>query len=112
MIAFPGMIGWLGTLVLAATLEIAGVAAMRNGLVRSAVAPLLVGGSALVAYGLVVNSNRLTDFGRLMGTYIVVFFLVSQLTSSVVFGERPVPSLVLGGVLIVLGGLVIQLGAE
>ena len=105
------MIGWLSPLVLAAALEIAGVAAMRSGLVRSAVVPLLLGGMALVGYGVVVNSNRLTDFGRLMGTYIVVFFLLSQLVSSLVFGERPAPSLVLGGVLIVLGGLVIQLGA-
>jgi hypothetical protein len=46
----PGMIGWLGTLVLAATLEIAGVAAMRNGLVHSA-----------VLYPDRVNPGRVTD---------------------------------------------------
>jgi drug/metabolite transporter superfamily protein YnfA len=107
----PGMIAWLGPLFLAAALEIAGVAGMRNGLLRSALAPLVLGGAALVAYGFVVNSNRLTDFGRLMGTYIVVFFLASQLVGFAVFGERPAPTLVLGGALIVLGGLVIQLGA-
>jgi drug/metabolite transporter (DMT)-like permease len=45
-----------------------------------------------------------------MGTYIVVFFLVSQLVGFAVFGERPAPTLVLGGALIVLGGLLIQLG--
>ena len=105
------MIAWLGTLVLAATLEIAGVAAMRSGLVRSAAAPLVLGGMALVAYGFAVNSNRLTDFGRLMGTYIVVFFLLSQLVGVVFFGERPAPTLLLGGALILLGGVVIQLGA-
>jgi len=105
------MIAWMAVLVLAATLEIGGVAAMRNGLVRSALAPLVLGAAALVSYGLVVNSNRLTDFGRLMGTYIVVFFLLSQLVSLVAFGERPAPTLLLGGALIVLGGLVIQLGA-
>ena len=106
-----GMIAWLGPLLLAAALEIAGVAGMRNGLMRSALAPLVLGGAALVAYGFVVNSNRLTDFGRLMGTYIVVFFLASQVVGFAVFGERPAPTLVLGGALIVLGGLVIQLGA-
>ena len=105
------MIAWLGTLCLAAALEIAGVAAMRSGLMRSAVAPLVLGGAALVGYGLVVNSNRLVDFGRLTGTYIVVFFLLSQLVSFGVFGERPAPTLVLGGGLVVLGGIVIQLGA-
>src|SRR5207249_8311211 len=59
----------------------------------------------LVAYGLVVNANRLIHFGRLMGLYIAVFLVVSQVLSLVLFGERPSPSLVLGGALVVAGGL-------
>lgn len=45
-----------------------------------------------------------------MGLYTAVFFVVSQLMSLALFGERPLPSLLLGGALIVAGGLVIQLG--
>jgi small multidrug resistance family-3 protein len=63
-----------------------------------------------VAYGVVVNANRAIDFGRLMGLYIAVFFVVSQVLAFAIFGGRPTPSLLVGGVLIVAGGLVIQLG--
>ena len=64
----------------------------------------------LIVYGLVINTNRLIDFGRLMGLYIAVFFVVSQVLSLVLFGERPSAGLVLGGALVVAGGLVIQFG--
>ena len=47
-----------------------------------------------------------------MGLYIAVFFVVSQVLSLVLFGERPSPSLVLGGALVVAGGLVIQFGTK
>jgi small multidrug resistance family-3 protein len=73
---------------------------------------LLVGALGLTAYGFVVNTNRLIDFGRLMGLYIAVFVVVSQVLSVIFFGERPSPSLLLGGLLIIGGGIVIQLGAR
>jgi small multidrug resistance family-3 protein len=47
-----------------------------------------------------------------MGIYIAVFFVVSQVLSLAIFGERPSPSLVLGGALVVAGGLVIQFGTK
>jgi len=40
----------------------------------------------------------------------VVFFVVSQIVAFWAGGERPSPSLWLGGALIVLGGLVIHVG--
>ena len=67
-------------------------------------------GPGVVGYGFVVNTDRLIDFGRLMGLYIVVFFVVSQAVAFWAGGERPSPSLWLGGALIVLGGLVIHVG--
>ena len=97
-------------LVAAAALEIAGDAAMRHGLLRLAPYWLVLGALTLATYGLVVNTNRLIDFGRLMGLYIAVFFVVSQVLSFAFFGERPSPSVLLGGALIVAGGVVIQLG--
>jgi multidrug transporter EmrE-like cation transporter len=96
--------GMPAMLILAAALEIGGDAAIRHGLVRSAWQSPALGAAMLVAYGLVVNANRLIDFGRLMGLYIAVFFVVSQVLGLVLFGERPSLSLVLGGALVVAGG--------
>ena len=95
-------------LVLAAVLEIGGDAAIRHGLARSGPPALLGGSLLLVAYGFLVNTNRSLDFGRLMGTYIAVFFLVSQVVAWLLFRERPATAVLVGGTLIVLGGLVIQ----
>jgi drug/metabolite transporter superfamily protein YnfA len=69
-----------------------------------------LGAVMLVAYGLVVNFNRTVDFGRLMGLYITIFFLVSQVLSALVSGERPSVSLIVGGGFIVVGVLIIQAG--
>jgi len=106
------MLGALAILIVAAALEVGGDAAIRHGLTRPSIGGVVAGSVALVAYGLAVNLDRRIDFGRLLGTYIAVFFVVSQLVGVVVFGERPSPTLVAGGVLIVLGGLVIQAGAR
>ena len=57
-----------------------------------------------------VNTDRVIDFGSLMGLYIAVFFVVSQALSLGLFGEQPSPSLLVGGTLIVAGGMVIHLG--
>ncbi|MFI5395806.1 MAG: hypothetical protein ACHQ9S_09765 [Candidatus Binatia bacterium] len=102
----------IGVLMVAAALEIGGDAAVRRGLVQSAWLWLALGVITLVAYGLVVNLNRSINFGRLMGLYIAVFFLVSQLLSFVFFAERPSLSLIVGGALIVTGGFIIQMGAQ
>ena len=102
----------LTTLLLAAVLEMGGDAAIRRGLLRSTWAWLALGSLMLVAYGFVVNANRAIDFGRLMGLYIALLFVVSQALSIAVFRERPSASLVLGGALIVAGGAVIQLGTK
>ena len=102
----------IATLVVSALLEVGGDAAIRRGLVRAAPAWILLGSLALVAYGFAVNTNRAIDFGRLMGTYIVLFVVTSQAIAIGVFGESPSPSLVVGTALVVLGGLVIQLGVR
>jgi drug/metabolite transporter superfamily protein YnfA len=109
----PGAVhATLLALVIAALLEIGGDAAVRAGLLQARWPLLVLGAVALVAYGLVVNLNRTIDFGRLMGVYIAVFFVVSQVISVVAFGERPPLRVLLAGALIVAGGLWIQLGAD
>src|SRR4029453_7762581 len=88
-------------LALAAVLEVGGDAAVRRGLVQSSWGWMLAGSLALVAYGFTVNVPRSIDFGRLMGLYIVVFFVISQIVNLVTFGGRPSATLLLGGGFIV-----------
>jgi uncharacterized membrane protein len=96
---------WL-LLALAALLEAGGDAAIRIGL-RGGKWGFLIGPLALVAYGFVVNAGR-WDFSRLMGVYIVFFFVVAQSLAVLFFRERlQLPTLV-GGGLIVLGGIVLS----
>ena len=97
----------LTILVLASALEVGGDALVRIGLEgpRYSVA---AGALTLLAYGVVVNKSGL-DFNRLMGVYIAVFFVVSQLISFFLFRQIPDDRLLLGGGFIVTGGLVILL---
>jgi drug/metabolite transporter superfamily protein YnfA len=101
------MLRTLAFLIVAAALEIGGDAAIRSGLVRSQWQWLAVGIVLLAAYGFAVNSSTAVDFGRLLGLYIAVFFVVSQVISAVVFSERPSHALFAGGALIIAGGIVI-----
>jgi small multidrug resistance family-3 protein len=94
-------------LVAAAIAEVLGDLGVRRGLAGH-VAGYAVGVLLLAAYGLLVNLPAL-GFGRALGLYIAVFFVVSQAVAFLWFGERPSPSLLAGGVLIVAGGLVIHL---
>ena len=99
-------------LLLAATLEAGGDAIVRYGLHRSS--PLarlgifLLGAAVLFAYGFTVNSPP-WDFGRLLGLYVVFFFVIAQLMSWAVFHQAPSPAVLAGGALIVIGGGVIAM---
>ena len=96
-------------LFLAAVLEAGGDALVRAGL-RSAVplrvAFLLGGAVVLFVYGCAVNAPR-WDFGRLLGVYMVLFFVVAQLTAWVAFRELPSAGILLGGAFILVGGLIV-----
>ena len=96
-------------LALAATLEIVGDAVIRRGLLQSTWVFVVLGVVLLAGYGFVVNTDRTIDFGRLMGLYIAIFFVVSQVISFILFGERPSIPVLAGGALIVAGGLVMLL---
>ncbi|WP_284947360.1 hypothetical protein [Acidisoma cladoniae] len=103
---------WLAFLVLlgAAVLEAGGDAIVRRGL-HGAYTPALrlgliaVGGLVLLAYGVTVNLPP-WDFGRLLGIYVTLFFLVAQIINGVVFGVAPTMPVIVGGALIIAGGLV------
>lgn len=93
--------------MLAAALEVGGDALVRVGL-RGPVYWLAAGGLVLFAYGVLVNLSGL-DFNRLMGIYIAVFFVVSQVISFIFFRQIPDDRILLGGGFIVTGGLLILL---
>lgn len=97
-----------GLLLLAAGLEAGGDALVRLGLhghgpVRLSF--LLAGAAALFAYGVSVNMPD-WDFGRLLGVYVTLFFLMAQGLNAIVFGHLPTPAILVGGALIVTGGVV------
>ena len=96
----------------AAVLEAGGDAIVRAGIHSSQfayrVALFALGGCVLFAYGWTVNAPP-WDFGKLLGVYVVFFFVVAQLISYFAFGQKPSTAVLLGGSLIVMGGLVIGL---
>ncbi len=96
----------LSILVLAAILEVGGDALVRWGLKGGKVAGLILGAAVLFAYGLTVNLPK-WDFGKLMGIYIALFFVVSQLVAVFVFQEKVKIPMLVGGALIVAGGIVL-----
>jgi hypothetical protein len=98
-------------LVLAASLEAYGDSSFQTALYRSSgvnrAIAFLAGAASLVAYGLVVNTPR-WDFGKLLGVYMVLFFLLAQVVARIRFGQTPTWPVLLGGGLIVAGGMIIS----
>jgi drug/metabolite transporter (DMT)-like permease len=70
---------------------------------------ILLGCVALAGYGLVVNSVK-WDFSKMLGVYVGFFALVSILFGKFILGETIPPSTWLGLALIILDGMVIQIG--
>ncbi len=97
-------------LLFAALLEAAGDAVVRVALHTTAVWPrfALFSASAaiLFSYGYVVNAPA-WDFGRLLGLYVVFFFVIAQLISGLVFKQPPSSAVLLGGAFILIGGGII-----
>ncbi|HXB68695.1 MAG TPA: hypothetical protein VNY05_10645 [Candidatus Acidoferrales bacterium] len=95
----------------AAVLEAGGDALVRKGLHAPAaarVALFLAGAAVLFAYACMVNAPK-WDFGRLLGLYVVFFFVVAQLINWLVFGITPGAGMLAGGACIVLGGAIIAM---
>ena len=93
-------------LLAAALLEAGGDALIRLGLRRagiSALALLAAGALLLFCYGYSVNAPP-WEFGRLLGVYIVFFFVIGQLVSWLVFKQPPRPSVIAAGALMALAG--------
>ena len=103
-------IGAFVVLSVAATLEVLGDSFFQSGLYRSTGSHRLLwfglGVTVLGLYGLCVNLPE-WDFGKLLGVYVAIFFVVAQVVAKVRFHQSPGAPIVVGGALIVAGGLVI-----
>jgi small multidrug resistance family-3 protein len=100
----------LAVLTLAAALEAGGDALVRGGLHAPAWPVRLgwfaAGGAVLFAYGVTINSPN-WDFGRLLGVYVALFFVMAQIINLLAFGQKPGLPIFCGGALIIAGGLLI-----
>lgn len=100
-------------LLTAAAMEVFGDYFIRTALRGSAGAARIAffGSGALVLflYGLFVNLAP-WDFGRLLGAYVALFYVVSQLVSIFLLKEPLKMSTLVGGGLIVAGGVVLWWG--
>lgn len=103
-------VGTFAVLLLAAFLEAYGDSCFQQGLYRTSgaarYASFALGALTLAGYGLVVNTPP-WDFGKLLGLYVVLFFLVAQVLARVRFQQTPTTPILVGGALIVAGGAVI-----
>jgi len=99
-------------LFIAAALEAGGDALVRVGLHSHSSAGRIglfaAGAAVLFAYGWTVNAPP-WDFGKLLGVYVTLFFVVAQVINLLVFGLRPGLPIYVGGAFIVAGGLIITL---
>ena len=96
-------------------LEACGDALVRAGLnsapMRLRLGLIAAGGGVLLLYGLAVNAPG-WDFGRSLGVYVAMFFVVSQAINLLAFGTWPTPGVLVGGSLIVAGGVTIAMWTE
>ena len=100
-------------LVVATSLEASGDAIIRIGLrqphgLSVRVLLMLAGATVLYGYGLTLNLSPL-DWGRLVGVYVAVFFVVGQVINLVVFRTAPTLPIIVGGLFIIVGGLIVTL---
>jgi drug/metabolite transporter superfamily protein YnfA len=104
--------GIFAVLAFAAYLEVQGDACFQSGLYHASGmrrAGWLLGGAAvLVCYSLFLNSSKV-DFGKLLGVYVVLFFLVAQIIAKLQFHQTPTKPIYLGGAFIIVGGLIMAL---
>jgi drug/metabolite transporter superfamily protein YnfA len=99
-------------LFIAALLEAGGDTLIRLGL-RSAISWqrgmfFVVAAVILFGYGWTVNRPP-WDFGKLLGLYVVFFFVIAQVISWAAFKQAPSPHVWVGGALIIAGGAIIAI---
>lgn len=104
--------GMFAVLSLAAFLEVYGDSFFQVGLYRAAgisrYLAFAAGALMLALYGLMVNTPP-WEFGKLLGVYVVLIFVVAQIVAYARFQQLPTPPILVGGSLILAGGAVMTL---
>lgn len=104
--------GMFAVLSLAAFLEVYGDSFFQVGLYRAAgisrYLAFAAGALMLALYGLMVNTPP-WEFGKLLGVYVVLIFVVAQIVAYARFQQLPTPPILVGGSLILAGGVVMTL---
>jgi hypothetical protein len=96
-------------LAIATTLEVSGDAVVRMamynhvGIIRLGL--FLVGAVLLFGYGSFLNLAPL-EFGRVVGLYIAILFVIWQVINFIAFRSVPTLPTLVGGALIIAGGAV------
>jgi hypothetical protein len=105
-------VGVFVVLALAAYLEVQGDACFQSGLHHSSGARqigwFVSGTIVLVCYSLFLNATKI-DFGKLLGIYVVLFFIVAQVVAKLQFNQSPSKPIWAGGVFIVVGCLIMTI---
>ena len=96
---------------LAAIFEVGGDAVIRMGIKNNNIILMFVGAAALGGYGLIVNSIG-WDFSKIFGVYVGMFALFGVLFGKFLFREQIQLTTWLGLAVIIVGGLIIQLGSN
>jgi small multidrug resistance family-3 protein len=103
----------IGLLIVATTLETTGDALVRIGIYDrvgfNRLMPMILGAILLFGYGFILNLAPL-PFERVVGLYIATLFVVWQIVSYITFKSIPYLTILCGGGLIIIGGLVVSFG--
>ena len=103
----------IGLLILATAMETTGDAFVRIGLYDrsgfSRVTILGAGAALLFGYGVLLNLAPL-PFERVVGLYIATLFIVWQILSYLSFRSIPNLTILGGGALFIIGGLIVSFG--
>jgi hypothetical protein len=99
-------------MICAALCEVLADSYFQTALFRSSgawrVFSFVLGAALLFLYGTMVNLPH-WDFGKLLGVYVVVFFVIAQIVAKIRFHQSATMPIYVGGALIFAGGLVIAL---
>lgn len=100
-------------LILATTLETLGDALVRKCIYQYTgtyrILMGIVSAILLFGYGFTLNLAP-AEFGRIVGLYIATLFVVWQVISYITTGAVPSLSVITGGLMIFLGGLIVTFG--
>ncbi len=97
-------------LLIATTLEVSGDAVVRMAIYDHTggmrIASFVAGAALLFGYGAFLNLTPL-DFGRVVGLYVAILFVVWQIINFIAFRATPSLPIIVGGTLLIAGGAII-----